>query len=94
MSQFTKKELVEYIAATNDLTKKQAEEVVTGIFRKLTDELIDGTEISIHGFGKFSVKNNPARTLRPFGGAEMPVPASKGIKFSASATLKNSLNTA
>lgn len=87
-----KQDLIEYVASTNDLTKKQADEVVTGLFRRIEDELNQGNEVAIHGFGKFSIKVNAARTIRPFGGAEQQVPASKGVKFSASKTLKDLLN--
>lgn len=92
MPQISKTDLVDFVAATNDLTKKVAEEVVSGLFGRIRSALESGDEISIHGFGKFSVKDRAARTIRPFGGKEQTVPASKGVKFKSSKTLEDALN--
>ena len=46
-------------------------------------------EITINGFGKFSVVSRPERQVRnPLTGEQVTAKASKSVKFKASATLK------
>ena len=54
-------ELAEQIAATNGLTKADARKAVDGVFAAIADAAGKGDEVSLNGFGKFKVKNTPAR---------------------------------
>ena len=63
-------------------TKKEAEKLVNGFFSTLEDLLVTGDELSIIGFGKFEVKEKPARNARnPKTGEMIPVAAKKVVKF-------------
>lgn len=87
-----KQELIDFVAATNDVTKKAADEIVTGIFNRIADELQSGNEVVIHGFGKFNVKERAARQGRnPATGQPMQIEASKVVKFKATKSLDDSL---
>lgn len=87
-----KQELIDFVAATNDVTKKAAGEIVTGIFNRIADELQSGNEVVIHGFGKFNVKERAARQGRnPATGQPMQIEASKVVKFKATKSLDDSL---
>lgn len=59
----------------------------------IQQELETNGEFVIHGIGKLSVSQRGERQGRhPQTGAPMTIPASKGVKFSASKMLKDGLN--
>ena len=63
-------------------TKKEAEKLVNGFFATLEDLLVAGDDLSVIGFGKFEVKEKPARNARnPKTGEMIPVAAKKVVKF-------------
>lgn len=87
-----KQDLIEYVAATNDLTKKQSTEVVEGILFKIADELADGNEVTLRGFGNFSVNERAAREGRnPKTGATIQIDAKKSVKFKGAKALNDAL---
>lgn len=73
-------------------TKKSAEEVVDMVFDSIAKELKSGNEVSISGFGIFSVKKRAARQARnPRTGAMVSVPAMNVPKFRAAKALKEAV---
>lgn len=59
----------------------------------ITADLTQQGFCNIPGVGKLTVENAPARTARnPSTGAQINVPAKKKVKFTASKTIKDSLN--
>jgi len=73
-------------------TKVQAEEVVDGIFDAISGALKRGEEVSVAGFGIFSVKQRAARTARnPKTGEQVKVAAKRVAKFRPAKGLKDSL---
>jgi DNA-binding protein HU-beta len=85
--------LAEVINEILNTTKTQAEQVVDAVFNTIQNELKKGGEVSIAGFGKFSVKDKPARMARnPKTGEQVKVAASKAPKFGAAKALKEALN--
>jgi DNA-binding protein HU-beta len=86
-------ELADQIAADNGLTKTDARKVVDAIFVAITNAASRGEEISLNGFGKFKVKDNPAREGRnPANGETIQIAASKKLGFSAAKAVKDKLN--
>ena len=86
----TKKELAEELATKFDLTKKTANEAVNYVFDEIGANLKKGNEVSLNGFGKFSVVKKKARQgLNPHTGQKITIPATKAPKFKASKTLKD-----
>ena len=79
----TKQEFIaQYQEKMGISTKKEAEKLVSGFFETLEELLVAGGDLSVIGFGKFEVKEKPARTARnPKTGAMIPVPAKKVVKF-------------
>ena len=59
-----KQALVELVHGKLGGTKVQAEEVVDGVFDAIISTLKSGGEVSIAGFGIFSVKQRAARMAR------------------------------
>ncbi|MDO8555253.1 MAG: HU family DNA-binding protein [bacterium] len=73
-------------------TKTSAEEVVDMVFDNIVNSLKKGEEVSIAGFGIFSVKDRAARQARnPRTGEMVNVLATKVPKFRAAKGLKDSV---
>ena len=73
-------------------TKKSAEDVVDLVFETITQELKNGGEVTIAGFGSFIVKERKEREARnPRTGEKVHVPATKAPKFRAGKALKEAV---
>jgi DNA-binding protein HU-beta len=87
-----KANLVDTIHGVLGGTKVQAEQVVDTLFDTITGSLKKGEEVSVAGFGIFSVKDRAARTARnPRTGEAVQVAAMKVPKFKAAKALKDSV---
>ena len=59
----------------------------------LSEAAAKGEEIALNGFGKFKIKDSPAREGRnPATGEAMTIKESRKIGFSAAKALKDKLN--
>ena len=86
-------ELIEKIAADNSLTKTAAKTVVDGVLKAIADAAVAGEEVNFPGFGKFKVKESPAREGRnPSTGATVQIAASKKVSFQPAKALKDRIN--
>ena len=89
----TKNELASKVADSAGLGVGQAKNAVDAVFDAITAQLRSGGEVSVAGFGKFSVSHRAARSGRnPATGATIQIGASKAAKFSAASALKKELN--
>jgi DNA-binding protein HU-beta len=89
----TKAELIAMVADKAGLTRADAEKAVGAITDSITTTLSGGDKVTLVGFGSFAPSERAARTGRnPRTGAEIKIPASKGVRFSAGATLKKAIN--
>ncbi len=87
-----KASLVETIHGVLGGTKVQAEQVVDTLFDTIVGALKKGDEVSVAGFGIFTVKARAARTARnPRTGETVNVPAMKVPKFKAAKALKDAV---
>ena len=59
-----KAELINSVAASADVSKKEAEAVVSATFDAITAALKDGDKVQLVGFGSFEVKKRAARVGR------------------------------
>lgn len=85
-----KQALVEWVHGKLGGTKVQAEELVDGMFDAMVATLKKGGEVSIAGFGIFSVKGRAARMARnPKTGEQVKVAAKKVPKFGPAKALKD-----
>src|SRR3546814_7668149 len=57
-------DLADALAASNGISKSDARKYVDGVFAAIADAAAKGEEISLNGFGKFKVKESPAREGR------------------------------
>jgi len=86
-------EIADKIATDNNLTKALAKNIVDSVFKQIADAAASGAETSIPGFGKFKVKETPARDGRnPSTGATIKIAASKKLTFTPAKAIKDALN--
>lgn len=90
----TKAELISAVADSVDgLSKSQVEQVIVGTFDAIRDELAKGNDVSIAGFGKFTVVARAERQGRnPQTGEEISIPPRKVVVFKSFDQLKSSIN--
>lgn len=86
-------ELAEQIATGHDLTKADAKKIVDAVFAGIVEAAAKGEEISLSGFGKFKIKDSPAREGRnPANGETIQIAASRKLAFSPAKAVKDKLN--
>ncbi|RFZ83905.1 HU family DNA-binding protein [Shinella sp. WSJ-2] len=89
----TTNEIADKIAADHGLTKAQSKTIVEAVLAEITAAAVAGAETSLPGFGKFKVKDTPAREARnPATGAMIKVAAGKKVTFTPAKSLKVALN--
>ena len=88
-----KNELAQQVASQGGVDSGDAKKAVEAVFEVISNELQSGGEVSIAGFGKFSVSDRAARQgVNPATGEKIQIAASKAAKFSAASALKQKLN--
>lgn len=88
-----KSELIEAIAESADISKAAAGRAIDAVVESVTTALKSGDQVTLIGFGTFSVKDRAARTGRnPQTGAEIQIAAAKIPSFKAGKGLKDAVN--
>lgn len=88
-----KSELIEKIAAGADISKAAAGRALDSFIGAVTEELQNGGQVALVGFGTFSVRDRAARSGRnPQTGEPIDIPAAKIPSFKAGKALKDSCN--
>jgi len=88
-----KTQLIETVAADSGLSKVDSSRAIESLLDTVTKALKKGDEVSITGFGKFSVVKRAARQgVNPRTGERVKIKASKAPKFSAGAGLKQAVS--
>jgi DNA-binding protein HU-beta len=92
-SMATKSEMIDAVADAAGVSKADAERTLGAFFDHVVSVAKSGEKVSWPGFGSFSTTQRSARTGRnPQTGAPVKIGASTAMKFTASSTLKSSLN--
>ena len=90
----TKSDLIAALADEENLTAKQATEIINLIFTGFTDALKNGGRIEIRGFGSFSVREYESYTGRnPKTGKAVDVRPKKLPFFKVGKELKGMVDT-
>ena len=90
----TKAELVEEIAKSVELSKKDAERIVNTVFDCIIEALHNGEKIELRGFGSFRLRERKARIGRnPKTGETAHVPTKRVPYFKAGKELKELINS-
>lgn len=88
-----KSELVTKIADTADISKASANRALDALIQAVTDELSNGGQVALVGFGTFSVKDRAARSGRnPQTGENIQISAKKVPSFKGGVSLKDAVN--
>lgn len=88
-----KSQLIAQIAITADISQAAAGKALDAFTDTVADELRNGGDISLVGFGTFSVSDRAARVGRnPQTGAEIQIAAAKVPKFKPGKGLKEAVN--
>ena len=88
-----KSELIDAIADGADISKASAGRALDSVIEAVTGALQKGDQVSLVGFGTFSVKHRPARTGRnPQTGKEIQIKASNNPSFKAGKAFKDAVN--
>lgn len=87
-----KAELISAVAAAAEVSKKDAEAVVSATLDTITDALKAGEKVQLVGFGSFEVKKRAARIGRnPKTKESIEIPASVVPVFKAGKALKDTV---
>ncbi|WP_182103799.1 HU family DNA-binding protein [Niallia taxi] len=87
-----KTELINAVAESSELSKKDSTRVVDSVMETITKVLKNGGKVEILGFGAFSVSERAARKGRnPQTGEEIEIAASKTPSFKAGKKLKDAV---
>ena len=88
-----KGDLVEVVSDDAGISKAEAGRAVDAVITAITRALKGGNQVSLVGFGTFTVKKRAARTGRnPRTGEEIQIKASKVPGFRAGKALKDAVN--
>lgn len=91
----TKTELVQALADATDSTQAAAARSLEALIRIVSDELGNGREVAIAGFGAFKPSERAERAGRnPKTGETITIAAAKSVKFVPSSALKAVVNKA
>jgi DNA-binding protein HU-beta len=92
MANITKTDLTERVAQQTELSNADAKRAVEAVFETIASSVAAGDEVSVAGFGKFTVAERSARQGRnPQTGETIEIAASKAPKFSAASAFKNAV---
>lgn len=88
-----KKQLVDYVAETAGLDKKEAAAALDAILQGITNALAQKDKVTLIGFGTFSTNDRKERTGKnPQTGEAMTIPAKVVAKFKAGKALGDEVN--
>ena len=88
-----KTELINAVAETAQLSKKDAANAVGAVFDSITDAMVKGDKVQLIGFGTFETRDRGERTGKnPRTGEEVKIAACKNPAFKAGKALKDAVN--
>ena len=86
----TKSEIVNYLFEELGLNKREAKEFVEVFFQEITDNLIDGIDVKISGFGNIMLRDKKARPGRnPKTGQDFEISSRRVVTFRAGLKVKS-----
>jgi len=88
-----KAELIDAVAAAADLSKSSATRAVDAVFDNIAAALKKGEQVSLTGFGAFTVRERAARSGRnPQTGESIEIKAARIPGFKPGKALKDAVN--
>jgi len=88
-----KKQMVDSLAQKSGMTKADAQKALDGVVDIISEQLKNGDQVALPGFGTFTVAERKPRTGRnPQTGAEINIPAARVPKFKPGKKLKEAVS--
>lgn len=85
-------DLINHVASEAGVEKSAAKKAVDAVFAGIVEAAKQGDEVNLAGFGKFKVKDSPARQGRnPATGETIKIAASRKLGFSPAKQVKDAL---
>jgi len=85
-------DLIEQVAAKTGIAKGAAKEAIEAVLTGIVEAAKQGDEVNLPGFGKFKVKDSPARQGRnPATGETIEIAASRKLGFMPAKQVKEAL---
>jgi DNA-binding protein HU-beta len=85
-------DLIDHVASEAGLEKSTAKKAVEAVLAAIVDAAKKGEEVNLPGFGKFKVKDSPARQGRnPATGETIDIAASRKLGFRPAKQVKDAL---
>jgi integration host factor subunit alpha len=89
----TKIALVDMIYNELEIPRKECMNLVESFFRIIEDELVEGNDVMVSGFGKWSVKQKRPRIGRnPQTGEKITIDARRVVTFKSAPPLRSEIN--
>ncbi len=93
MSTLTKADMVYHLTIRLRMTRQDARALVDAFFAQISDDLAQGKEVKLSGFGNFELKDKKVRPGRnPKTGEEIPVDARRVVTFKAGQKLRSMIS--
>ncbi|MDO4441490.1 MAG: integration host factor subunit alpha [Moraxella sp.] len=84
MSALTKADMIDRLTIRLRITRQDARQIVDKFFEEISQNLAEGREVKISGFGNFELKDKKSRPGRnPKTGESIPVKARRVVTFKA-----------
>ncbi len=88
----SKQDLVEALVKKTKVSKNQANEMLNSVLEEITKSMKKGKDVTLTGFGTFSVVKRKARQgVNPKTGEKIKIAATKAPKFKAGKKLKEAV---
>jgi len=88
----SKKDLIELVAEKNNITKKEATDIVNSTLETIVD-LASEDRLTLSGFGTFKITTSKERTgINPSTKEKIVIPSSNKLAFKQSSEIKEELN--
>jgi DNA-binding protein HU-beta len=79
-----RKDIVEEVASTHDLSIAQSERIVSTVFNTIVEAVVDGKQARVGNFGSFdSFMSKATKGRNPKTGEVLQIPSKKRIRFKA-----------
>ena len=85
-------ELIEHVASEAGVEKNAAKKAVEAVLASIVEAAKKGEEVNLAGFGKFKVKDSPARQgSNPATGEAIEIAASRKLGFTPAKQVKEAI---
>lgn len=86
-------EFIKSVASSSGVSQNVTKQIVETTFNQIKDAIIDGDEIAIPRFGKFTSKIRASRSgVNPATGEKISIPETRSASFKPSKEFKEELN--